>query len=190
MTGNDGNEWQKLTWSEKIQISQQRIAQEDSLLIAYAVIFIGLEAIFFAAIFTGSNIMPHWLKCTIPAFGIFLAIVFAIVCKRRGDMVDRWSFVFSSLWKIVPHSYVIAAGSTNKEKKLDIKAEDIGKDYEGSIERLRGGLWGWVPNIAGWPTLSDRLKNLFQSGRRFTVIITPILVIITWAFILYLVNDS
>jgi len=180
---SEDSEWRKLSWAEKVQICQQRIAQEDSLLIAYVVIFIGLEAIFFAAMLSSNIVMPCWLGKTVPALGILVAINFALVCKRRGDMVDRWSVVFYSLWKKVPDDEVIATSITLKGKQL-VKAKDIGEDYKGCVERLKGGWRGWKPNFFGWGRLFDRLKFWLKSGRRLVTIFTPLLVIIIWILIL------
>jgi len=175
------NEWQKLSWAEKVQICQQRIAQEDSLLIAYVIIFIAIQAMFLAVILSSNIVMPCWLGITIPSLGILVAINFALVCKRRGDMVDRWSVVFYSLWKKVPRDEVIATSITLKGKQLVVKAKDIGEDYKGCVERLKGG---WKPNFFGWGRVFDRLKFWLKSGRRLVTIFTPLLVIIMWVFII------
>jgi len=183
MTGkSEDSEWQKLSWAEKVQICQQRIANEDSLLIAYVVIFIGIEAMFFAFMLSNNIVMPCWLGKIIPALGILVAINFALVCKRRGDAVDRWSVIFYTLWSQVPPDETIAIIELNKN--LVVKAKDIGKDYEGCVERLKGGWRGWKPIISGWGRKRDRLKFWPQSARRLVTIFTPFLVIIIWIFIL------
>jgi len=183
MTGNsEDSEWQKLSWAEKVQICQQRIAQEDSLLIAYVVIFIGIEAMFFAFMLSSNIVMPYWLGKIIPALGILVAINFALVCKRRGDMIDRWSVVFYSVWKKVPDDETIASICLNKN--LVVKAKDIGEDYKGCVERLTGRWRGWKPIIFGWGRKRDRLKFCLKSARRLVTIFTPILVIMIWIFIL------
>ena len=182
ISSSEDSEWKKLNWKEKIQICQQSISQQDSLLIAYVVIFIGLEAIFAAIVVSG--ILHQCLDLTIALLGIAVAINFAFVCKRRGDAVDRWGTILYSLWSQVPPDEVIATSRTLKGEELKVKAKDIGEDYKGCVERLAGGWRGWKPIFFGWGRKRDRLKHFFQSGRRLTIFFTPILVIIMWAFIL------
>ena len=96
-------------------------------------------------------------------------------------MVDRWSVVFYSLWEKVPHDEVIATSITLKGEKLVVKAEDIGEDYKGCVERLKGG---WKVIFFGWGRVLDRLKFCPKSGRRLVTIFTPFLVILIWILIL------
>ena len=187
ISSSEDSEWKKLIWKEKIQICQQRISQEDSLLIAYVVIFIGIEAIF-ATVVT-SSILHRCFDLTIALLGIAVAINFAFVCKRRGDAVDRWSVVFYSLWEKVPHDEVIATSMTLKGKELEVKAEEIGEDYKGCVERLAGGWRGWKPIFFGWDRKRDRLRFYLKSGRRLVIMFTPILVIIVWSIIIPYILD-
>jgi len=180
-SANKDSEWQELSWKEKIQSCQQHISQEDSLLIAYVVIFIGLEAIFVAVVI--SSILSRCFDLTIALLGIAVAINFALVCKRRGDAVDRWSVIFYSLWLQVPPDEVIASIELNN-KKLVVKAKDIGEDYKGCVKRLAGGWRGWKPIFFGWGTFCERMCNCFSSARRFVIICTPLLVIIAWVIII------
>ena len=72
-TSND-NEWQNLDWVEKLQICQQGIAHEDSLLHTYVTIFIAIEALFFVLVF--SLDLPSWLLLVISLFAIIVSILF------------------------------------------------------------------------------------------------------------------
>ena len=175
---SEDSEWRKLSWAEKVQICQQRISQDDSLLIAYVVIFIGLEAMFFAVMFSSNIVMPCWLSKTVPALGILVAINYMLVCKHRGDAIDRWSVIFYTLWRQVPPDETIAIIELNKN--LVVKAKDIGKGYEGCVERLKGG---WKAIFFGWGRRRDGLKFWLKSAHRLVTISTPILVIIIWIFI-------
>jgi hypothetical protein len=185
---NNDSEWQKLHWKEKIQICQQRIGQEDSLMIAYVVIFIGLETVF-TTIFL-SRILPCCFNVAVASLGVLMAIIFMLVCKRRGDMVDRWSVVFYSLWQKVPDDEVIATSKTYKDKNLVVKAKDIGEDYKGCVERLKGSWKGWKPIFFGWGRVSDRMCFWLTSWHRLVTVFAPILIILMWVLLLYRILDS
>jgi hypothetical protein len=188
------NEWENLKWKEKVQICQQGIAAEDSLLISYVVIFVALEATF--AAFVISKLLCLEFDIAISVLGIVLAIIFMLVCKRRGDIVDRWGSALYSLWDWdkVPDDTI----SVNVKLKYSkaILAKAIREDYEGCMERLN---IGWKAIFCGWPTnekhesplkswsrlTQGRSKFLFTSARRLTIAFCPILVIVVWTFVLY-----
>ena len=44
---NENQKWQKLEWEKKVTICNQGIANEDSLLLTWVIMFIALEAILF-----------------------------------------------------------------------------------------------------------------------------------------------
>ena len=77
MTGDNKDEWNNLSWKDKVQICQQGIAHEDTLLFTYVVIFIGLEALFLTAIFSG--ILPPCAKFVVIIFGFFIALYFICI---------------------------------------------------------------------------------------------------------------
>jgi len=183
---SEDSEWRKLIWKEKVQICQQCISGEDSLLISYVVIFVGVEAIL-AAVVLG-NILSLSFDKTIAALGILLAVIFALVCKQRSDLIDRWGTILYELWNELP-----ADEELNKNENLPrlsgkalIKAKDIAKDYEGCVERLKGG---WKVIIFGYPPCREACKFWLKSARRLTIVFCPILVIVTWALILCQILD-
>ena len=178
---SEKSEWQKLSWKEKVQICQQDIAKEDSLLISYVVIFVGVEAIL-AAVVLGNILSPSFDK-TIAALGILLAVIFALVCKRRSDLVDSWGAILYQLWNELP-----ADEELNRNENLPrlsgkavIKAKDIAEDCEGCVERLKGG---WKVIILGYSPRRKALKFWLKSARRLIIVLCPTLVIVMWALIL------
>jgi hypothetical protein len=179
MIGNVRSRWRELHWKEKIQICQQGISGEDSLLVSYVVIFVAIEAIF-AALVISQTLCPESSR-TIAVLGIALTIIFIFVCKRRGDAIDRWGAILYKLWKEVPGDEVLNNNLPEISGKAIVQAKDIAKDYKGCVERLRRG---WTAIICGWPPCSDKCKSFFKSARRLTIVFCPVLVIVMWVLVL------
>jgi hypothetical protein len=182
--GNDKSEWEKLCWKEKVQICQQGISGEDSLLISYVVIFVALEATFAALVI--SQVLCSGSSQAIAVLGIALAVIFILVCKRRGDIVDRWGAILYKLWKEVPGDEMLDKSSNlpkgvGEEEEALVKAEKIVKDYGGCRRRLQGG---WKAILCGWSPCHEKRKLFFKSARRLTIVFCPVLVIVMWALVL------
>ena len=88
MADNKESVWQSLEWARKVELCEHGIANEDSLLHTYMVIFIALEAMFFAIVFSVE--LWWWLNIVIAFLAILLAVVFIFILLRRGEAVDRW----------------------------------------------------------------------------------------------------
>ncbi len=174
MTGkSEGSEWQKLTWAEKVQICQQGIANEDSWLHTYVVIFIALQAMFFAIVF---NLELHWgWLIVIAIVAISVAIWFIYKFYVRGDAVDRWGEIMHGLFEEVG--------------KLELSAQpEFLKHYKGSPERRarKRKKCGWFFVIFGW---GKNPWNWINSARRVLGTYTPLLVCFAWIFlVIYKIN--
>jgi hypothetical protein len=171
---NNNRTWQNLDWEKKVTICQQGISHGDNLLFTYVVIFIALEAIFFATVFNIGS--PCW-RIVVASLGILVSIYFILVFKWRGDDVDRWGAVLHSLWKEVQNKHEDVSG---------VRAEDFVRHYKGCVERKNRG---WKAIFFGWCTPCERMKYYFRSTRRFMTICTPLLVIVVWVVIILNISD-
>ncbi len=186
---NAGSVWQKLDWDKKIEICMQGIDHEDHWLTTLVVIFIALEAMFFAFIFSMKPCFD--LKLTIAILGSLVAVVFMRLFKRRGDYIDHWGTELYDLWEQV-------------EDVAGFNASELREHYKGCIERrkrscftiIRG--WGWLgcyigsekerKGKIGWLRKIRKRKGWFQplkSPRWVLVTLMPSLVIIAWIVVLF-----
>ncbi len=180
-SSSEDSEWQRLSWAEKVQICQQGVAHEDTLLITYIVIFIGLEALFFASVF--SMKLPLCVNIIIAGLGIAVAFEFMYIFYRRGKCVDVYSAVLRALWQDIPEDEALA-----EVEGFKVKARCITEIYGSSCaKRLKGGcratFWGWGP-------CREWFKHFFTSPRRFHTKFMPVLVIVIWAFTICHILDS
>jgi len=162
---NKGRVWQNLDWAKKVGICMQGIDHEDSLLTTFVVIFIALEAMFFAVVF--SMKLSFCFNLIIAILAILVAGNFAYLFKRRGDYVDHWGAILYALWK---GAFLI------EESESEVSASELMKHYEGCFERRKRGRFAI---IFGWGSLGCRLK----SPRLCITTFTPILVILVWIVI-------
>ena len=143
----------------------QGIDHEDSLLTNFVVIFIALQAMFFAVVF--SMKLSFCFNLVIAVLAILVAFYFAYLFKRRGVYTDHWGAILYALWK---EAFLLAEG------KSELGVSDLMKHYEGCFERSKRGRFAI---IFGWGSLGGRLK----SPRLCIATFTPILVILVWIVI-------
>jgi len=179
-SSNEKSEWQKLDWEKKVAICQQGAAHEDSLLITYVVIFIALEAMFFAAFF---NLKPPspW-NIVIAALGIVVAIECMYIFYRRGKCVDVYATVLRALWQDIPEDEVLA-----KVEDFEVKAKCIKEIYGSSCAKRLAK--GWRGTFCGWLPWCEWFKHFHTSPRRFLTKFMPVLVIVIWALTICHVLD-
>jgi hypothetical protein len=189
-----GSVWQKLDWAKKVEICMQGIDHEDTLLITFVLIFIALEAMFFAVIFNMK--LCFCLNLIIAVLGILVAVQFAYFFKRRGDYVDNWGTILYELWNE-------ASLMEEKESGVRLGASEFVKHYEGCMERKkRGSLatifgWKWFGLYSGskeerkgkfgWLAVIRKRKGWFQplkSPRWMLVPLMPFLVILVWVLVM------
>jgi len=166
---SEESEWQRLSWAEKVQICQQGIAHEDSLLTTHVLIFIALEAMFFALVF--SIELGLLFNIIITILAIYVAVLFIKISKKRGDYVDCWGAILYALWK-----------ELGEEDISRVKASEIAKHYEGCCDRRKRSS---KEIIFGWGSCKEKLQYFFwETVRRFMTTFTPILVILAWIIII------
>ena len=192
MTSNSGDcEWQKLPWAEKVHICQRGIAHEDTLLITYVVIFIALEAMFFAVF----GVPASYIKITSSILGILVAIRFVCIFKKAGDAVDRWGTILHDLWEELNEQELCKSG---------VKTSEFVKAHQPSVEKWnrRKRIKGWLEIIFFWwdnkcPDAKSNclmirwlkigwcnISAIVGSRRRMMTTCTPLLVIAAWAFVI------
>jgi len=175
-SSSEDSEWQKLSWEKKVQICQQGISHEDSLFIAYVVIFIGLEAIFATVVV--SRILSSWFNVAIAVMGILVAFEFMYIFYRRGKFVDVYATVLRALWQGIPEDEVLA-----KVEDFEVKAKCVTEIYGLSCaRRLKGGCRA---TFCGWGPFREWFKHFFTSPRRFPTKFLPVLVIVMWALLMW-----
>jgi hypothetical protein len=134
---NQYSAWHNLTWKEKMDICQQGVSQEDSLLSTYVTIYIALEAMFFAIVLTLG--LSWWLTLIIGLLALGVSFLFVRIFLRRGDAVDRWEEIMCNLWEQAAN-----AAELPLEKNTCI---EFVNHYKGSRERRNRGKWS---NFWGW----------------------------------------
>jgi hypothetical protein len=161
----DHNMWRKLDWATKVKLCEQGRANENSLLHNYYVIFIAVETILFAAVFSIGY--PRLWGGFIGLLGLFLAILWAHVCELRGNAVDRWEEILASLWREIESS--------------ELGVSELADHYKGAVERRRkrrdGGrraifFWGW-----------GGIRRFLSARWVFTSFI-PFLVVCVWVWVI------
>lgn len=140
---NESSVWQKLYWDKKVEICMQGIDHEDHWLATLVVIFIALEAMFFAVIF---SIEPcFYLNLIITILGSLVAVLFMRLFKRRGDYIDNWGAKLYDLWN-------------------EVGASELRKHYEGCAKRKNRG---WVAIILGWDWFGRYTGSEQERKRKF-----------------------
>ena len=189
---NNGSVWQKLDWDKKVEICMQGIYHEDSLLITFVLIFIALEAMFFAVVFNMKSCF--WLNITLAITGILVAIYFMYILKKREDYVDHWGTILYHLWQET---------SRTGENESGVSASELVRQYEGCMERNKRRWpsiifgWGWRGFCSGneknkkgkfgWLNVIRKRKRWLQplwSPRWLLVTLMPFLVILGWVVIM------
>ena len=166
---NENQKWQDLEWAKKVQICQQGIANQDTLLYTSVVIFVALEAMFFSAIFSNIKLFPC-MNETIAAVGIVVALAFLFIFKRRGDSINRWGVILCELWREIEENDISG-----------VPKEEVLKHYCSSKKWREKG---WRGVILGWCPCCDWLRNYCVSTRRFIILFTPFLVVVMWVLML------
>ena len=152
----NNNKWQNLNWEKKVQICQQGIANQDSLLHTYVVIFIALQAMLFVAVF--SEGWGQWWSIPIAVMAIGLAILFARLFELRGNAVDRWGEILYALWDEAGESELAAY-------------------HKGSVEKRerRREKFGRFLIFKGWG-----LFGRFNSARWMLITLMPSVLVVVW----------
>lgn len=178
MADNNNGLWQKLGWEKRVTISQQGIAQEDSLLHTYVVLFIAVEAMLFATL-----IAKGWgdlWSIIIAVLGIGLAIIFMFILEKRGNAVDRWGEILSQLWGEAEREE-FANHYKGCVKRREIRQKRCGKFWVFVGWRGKGKKrYGILRVLFGWEGHFER----FKSTRRLLVFFVPLIVMILWILIM------
>jgi len=165
--------WKDLDWAKKVQICQEFLADEDSWLHTYVVIFIALQVMFFAIVF---GLKLHlWGVIAIAIVAILVAIWFIYIFYVRGNAVDRWGEIMYKLFTEVD------------QQELPAQPELL-KHYKGSLERRerKRKKCGWLYVIFGW---GCNPWNWIKSARRVLGTYTPLLACFAWIFlVIYKIN--
>ena len=191
---NNGFAWQKLDWDKKVNICMQGIDHEDSWLATYVLIFIALEAMFFAVIF---SIKPDfYLSLFVAALGILIAVIFVCLFKRRGDYIDHWGAELYDLWGQVENVAGVNAleirehyKGCEERKARGYRAIILGYGWHGHYigsEEERKGKFGWLRVIIkrkGW-------LQPFKSPRWVFGTLMPFLVIVVWVVVMVVIEKS
>jgi hypothetical protein len=205
MIDNNKDAWKRLPWKEKVQICQQGIAHEDTLLLTFIVIFIGLEALFFTVVVTDK--LGKCVDIAIAAIGILVAIRFVHIFVKAGNAIDRWGMMLHDLWDELNGQYLCKSGVKASEfvelHKPSVKRREIGRKKCGCWKIVFG--W-WVMSCSEFKckyrkekSKCEKIKLIFRfvtgcfptlkSRRRMMTTCTPFLVIFAWALIICQILD-
>jgi hypothetical protein len=159
--------WQEASWSEKVGICQRGMSQQDSIGLTHTTIYISLEALLFAFVFTGDLTDSYIFIVIIAILGIIISLLFSCFFHKRANHSDKYG---ESLY------YLFIEQGRN----------DLAEPYKGCFERknkIREKHWNWWFQIVvgwGWNPLK------WFTPRRFICTYTPLLIIIAWITILCL----
>lgn len=132
----EDRKWNELTWFKKVQICEQGISNEDSLLSTYVTIYIAIQAMFF--VIALSLDYWWWFPVVIAFLAFFVSVLFIRLFLIRGDAVDRWSEILAGLW-----TQEVSSTLSDKEKGVS----ELAQYYEGAVERRKKSkwsrFWGW-----------------------------------------------
>ena len=160
---NNNGVWQNRDWAERVQICQQGIANEDSLLLTLVIMFIAFEAILFT-ILIGGGWGQRW-SIILAVFGVGSVIPYMYFFEIRGNAVDHWGEMLHGLWE--------EAGQ-----------QELAQYYKGCVERRyrrqqkRGR---WIV-IFGWGHPFD--MGRFKSTRRWFTTFIPLGLVIIWILLM------
>ena len=154
--------WQSLNWEKRLAISEQGIANEDSLLHTYVIIFIALQAMLFGILIAKG--WGQWWSALIAFIGIGIALWFMYLFENRGNTVDLWGEILYGLW-----------GEAGKQ--------ELAERYKGCWRRRenRKKRCGRLINIVGWGSVFERKR--YGSARRVITTFMPLILVIVWILV-------
>ncbi len=167
---NKNSTWQNLDWEKKVTICNQGIANEDSLLLTWVIMFIALEAILFTIL-----IGVGWGQCWsigLTISGVLFVISYMCLFVVRGSRVNLWG---EMLYRLLEE-----AGQ-----------QDLAEHYKGCAER-RGkrkekcGRWkvifGWCDKDENVGRFKRKISwfRCFKSTRRWFTTFIPLIIVIVW----------